>query len=906
MKKAYLKRASRVDTLDNSRELEQKVEEQLQLSLSKLETNLTGRFKKEEEQLQISLRKLETNLTHRFKKEEEQLQISLRKLETNLPRRFEEQLQISLHKLETKLTRRFKPCSLARKHAEKLCKKTTKERRNLTDSSSSSPGSFGALESFRFSAVDSHLPVLAALKSLPFSAVEPVSHFPGLAALESFQFSAVEPVSHLTGQNTPSVIFANPLRNNKYPKCRSYVLQNTSADDSKTECFRVISSPVTREKIFNFEVEIIDWGRQGYILIGLTPKDYPQDAAPGWFKGSIGYHADDGRFFVENGRGIQVSSPCEEGDVIGCCANKGRVSFYRLREGHVENVCETRDGEFEFTSVLYPSVALHSGREEIQLTLDIPTQSPDASDSSRDLQCARIKFEGDDKAYKLFYKHNKHNEVGICRGVNPMDNDSYFEVDLLKRGERGCITIGLTTKEYPFNKQPGWSNGSLGFRVFDGKLLQGKERGSTVCGGCKEGDRIGCRITSRRFRSDSWERKTFIVAFVRRRCGQAEELFSATFESESPSAELYPTVGMHSKGEEARIYLPGHAFPEGNNTELRRHENAEGSSDQKLRVHDNSICYVDDGSDGVETWQPDWTGLSERNTVTFVTKIINLGKTSDISIGFGPRDCGDVYHPGWTKDSIAFHARDGLLYHGSSCGRRRLGAPAKAKDVIKAELSRTKEGNSLTIFKNDTNLTPEPLIVSVSDDTPLYPIIGMRSKGAVALFTMQDSSGNGEGKSEEALFSSNSCNIELHKSVAISSGDGHEKGSCQATESKRLYKLEILSMGNEGSIYIGVAEKGFSSSQLPGFVPGSVGYCYKTGELFQSNGRGGKWGQEALQGTIITVEIQDDANSERVVFKRNDNHMRELDTKLRKTSSTGNWHLTVGMISNGEAVRLII
>ena len=807
MKEAYLKRASRVETLDNSRELEQKVE----------------------------------------------------------------QLQISLSKLETNLARRFKPifdetCSLARKHAEKLYKKPTKARHNFTDSSSSSRGNFGAL------------------KSSPFSADQPVSDLPD--------------------RTTTGSISAVACPNNKYPDCRSYVLLNTLADDSKTECFRDIDSPVTREMIFNFEVEIIDWGRQGYILIGLTPKDYPQDAAPGWFKGSIGYHADDGRFFVENGRGIQVSSPCEEGDVIGCRAHEGRVSFYRLREGHVENICETRDGEFKFTSVLYPSVALHSGREKIRLTLDIPTQSPDVSDSSRDLQCARIEFQGDDKVYKLCYKPNKHNEVGICRGVNPVNSDSYFEVDLLKRGERGCITIGLTTKEYPFNKQPGWSNGSLGFRVFDGKLLQGKERGSTVCGGCKEGDRIGCRITSRCFRSGRWGKKTFNVAFVRRRCRQTKELFSATFESESPSVELYPTVGMHSKGEEARIYLPGHAFPMGNNTELRRHENAEGSSDQKLRVHDNSICYVDDGSDGVETWQPDWTGLSDRNTVTFVTKIINLGETSDISIGFGPRDCGDVYHPGWTKDSIAFHARDGLLYHGSSCGRRRLGAPAKAKDVIEAKLSRTHKGNSLTIFKNKTNLTPEPLIVS--DVTPLYPIIGMRSKGAVALFTMKDSSGNEEGKSEEALFMSTSCNIELHKFVAISSGDGHEKGSCQAKESKRLYEIEILSMGNEGSIYIGVAEKGFSSSQLPGFVPGSVGYCCKTGELFQGNGRGGKRGQEALQGTIITVEILQDDASETVIFKRNYIHMPELDTKLRKTSNTSDWRLTVGMISNGEAVRLII
>ena len=44
-----------------------------------------------------------------------------------------------------------------------------------------------------------------------------------------------------------------------------------------------------------FEVEIMDPGNSCYIAIGLAKKNYPKDRHPGWNKGSIAYHADDGK-----------------------------------------------------------------------------------------------------------------------------------------------------------------------------------------------------------------------------------------------------------------------------------------------------------------------------------------------------------------------------------------------------------------------------------------------------------------------------------------------------------------------------------------------------------------------------------------------------------------------------------
>ncbi|XP_054716959.1 SPRY domain-containing protein 3-like [Uloborus diversus] len=67
-----------------------------------------------------------------------------------------------------------------------------------------------------------------------------------------------------------------------------------------------------------FEIEIMDPGENCYIAIGLARKDYPKYRHPGWNKGSIAYHADDGKIFVGSGVGDPFGPRCHKGDVMGC------------------------------------------------------------------------------------------------------------------------------------------------------------------------------------------------------------------------------------------------------------------------------------------------------------------------------------------------------------------------------------------------------------------------------------------------------------------------------------------------------------------------------------------------------------------------------------------------------------
>ena len=62
----------------------------------------------------------------------------------------------------------------------------------------------------------------------------------------------------------------------------------------------------------------MDPGSSCYIAIGLARKDYPRNRHPGWNKGSIAYHADDGKVFMGSGVGDPFGPRCNKGDVMGC------------------------------------------------------------------------------------------------------------------------------------------------------------------------------------------------------------------------------------------------------------------------------------------------------------------------------------------------------------------------------------------------------------------------------------------------------------------------------------------------------------------------------------------------------------------------------------------------------------
>lgn len=69
-----------------------------------------------------------------------------------------------------------------------------------------------------------------------------------------------------------------------------------------------------------FEVDVINAGEDSMITVGLCEKECEKgyDFMPGWVKGTIGYHGDNGGMFQNTGYGNRWGMRYSHGDVVGC------------------------------------------------------------------------------------------------------------------------------------------------------------------------------------------------------------------------------------------------------------------------------------------------------------------------------------------------------------------------------------------------------------------------------------------------------------------------------------------------------------------------------------------------------------------------------------------------------------
>ena len=252
-----------------------------------------------------------------------------------------------------------------------------------------------------------------------------------------------------------------------------------------------------------FEIEILEWGREGRIGLGLARKDYPLGNMPGWRAGSIGYHADDGYLFHENGHGNQFGPVCEVGDRMGCgveFVNDRRGSTAATAaslgsdyddddddhdddhssdggEGHREmNVYFTRNGERVGVSTrvrepshgFYPLVALHSDEEEIRVNLEIGAANPDArevvmrviTDAGDMGKVPKWNRLGNIKQRGRELRYTSENQSGLAQCKYPVSKQCpYFELEIIDSGLHCYIAIGVAHSKYPFQQHPGKGGG---------------------------------------------------------------------------------------------------------------------------------------------------------------------------------------------------------------------------------------------------------------------------------------------------------------------------------------------------------------------------------------------------------------------------------------------------------------
>ena len=120
-----------------------------------------------------------------------------------------------------------------------------------------------------------------------------------------------------------------------------------------------------------FEVTLTDRVGAGEIAIGVGHEKYDLSNMPGWKDGSIGYHADDGGLFHEQGFAQLHGPTCTTGDRMGC-----GVDFTPSDDGHVR-VWFTKNDRLVFNpqtlelpvnsaSKVYPLISMQASGQEVR------------------------------------------------------------------------------------------------------------------------------------------------------------------------------------------------------------------------------------------------------------------------------------------------------------------------------------------------------------------------------------------------------------------------------------------------------------------------------------------------------------------------------------------------------------
>ncbi|XP_028309080.1 SPRY domain-containing protein 3 isoform X2 [Gouania willdenowi] len=406
----------------------------------------------------------------------------------------------------------------------------------------------------------------------------------------------------------------------------------------------VAGCPLSKQNCY-FEVTIVDSGVRGSIAVGLVPKFYRLDHQPGWLPYSVAYHADNGKLYNGNPVGQQFGPKCARGDRIGCGIQSENIQEGLTTVFFTKNRKEVGSVEVPLCADgLFPAVGMHSLGEEVKVDLQAhwfldeedsmmmmvdsheddwgrlydvrvsgtnclpPTTVNPSSLIGRvelfitssftpiiiTIRRSQSNSTGGSRNQQLLEYVGKGKsimDVGLAQARQPLTTRChYYEVEIIDAGEKCYIALGLARRDYPKNRHPGWSRGSVAYHADDGKIFHGSGVGDAFGPRCFKGDIMGCGIMFPRDYildsegdSDQWEglqvfpgHDSLCLYHRDEEDDEEEEEEEGEQEEEGrrvtvfftrngklmgrrevvePEGGLFPTVGMLSSGEKVKVDL---------------------------------------------------------------------------------------------------------------------------------------------------------------------------------------------------------------------------------------------------------------------------------------------------------------------------------------------------------------
>ncbi|KAG1656322.1 hypothetical protein FOA52_006653 [Chlamydomonas sp. UWO 241] len=177
----------------------------------------------------------------------------------------------------------------------------------------------------------------------------------------------------------------------------------------------------------------------------------------------------------------------------------------------------------------------------IPQTPSVPRPSPPSVIPPHELNVAAqshgIEVHRDKRTVEYVGRHSA--DVGAIQSDHPACNNVeiyYFEMTVLEKGELGRVAIGYSPREFTLSKQPGWEPNSYGYHGDDGKKFGGNGKGEDYGPKFGKGDTVGA----------AYSLSTQEIFFTK----NGVKLRTAF---RRIRGELFPTLGLHSKGEVVRV-----------------------------------------------------------------------------------------------------------------------------------------------------------------------------------------------------------------------------------------------------------------------------------------------------------------------------------------------------------------
>ena len=324
--------------------------------------------------------------------------------------------------------------------------------------------------------------------------------------------------------------------------------------------------------------------------------------------------------------------------------------------------------------------------------------------------------------------------IKILEPMSPMLN--YFEYEIINRGERCEMGIGVGELTYPLDRMPGWNINGIGYHADDGRLYHTYDHsdanpllklssslGEAFGPTSTAGDIMGCGVDF-----DSDVGYGYVNIFFTRN-GQ---LVGSLIKMKRPIHGLYPLVGFSSTGEKVR-YL-GHSRRVPRSISLPLNVNlSPWLRSNGVRFRDDGLTVEYSGKglqlDGHDVGVAQANLTANRGNHYFEMEVLSAGEEGLLAIGFAEPTYPFHLYPASTKGCIAYHTGQ-IVPLGATQGMqcKRIGCGIQFEDMTCRQPSASSLGLACKVVVTKDEVAVGTFECSVPSGG-LYPFVALSRLG---------------------------------------------------------------------------------------------------------------------------------------------------------------------------------